>query len=62
MAKKETKTKLVTKEDKLKAKAETQVPKKRDAFHLLCGLFALIIAVYTLISLISFGLINGRFK
>ena len=54
MAKKETKTKLVTKEDKLKAKAETQVPKKRDAFHLLCGLFALIIAVYTLISLISF--------
>lgn len=53
MAKKETKTKL-NKEDKLKAKAETQVPKKRDAFHLLCGLLALIVAVYTLISLISF--------
>lgn len=53
MARKVTKTKL-EKEDKLKAKAEMQVPKKRDAFHLVCGLLALIVAVYTLISLISF--------
>ncbi len=53
MAKKETKTRL-TKEEKLRVKAETQVPKRRDALHLMCGLLSLIVAVYTLISLISF--------
>ena len=52
MAKKE-KTKL-TKEEKLKAKAETEVPKKRDAVHLLIGLVALIVSVFTLFSLISY--------
>ena len=52
MAKKSV-TKL-TKEDKLKAKAETEVPKKRDAFILVGGLFALAVAVFTLISLISY--------
>lgn len=53
MAKTRTKTKL-TKEEKLKEKAETQVPKRRDAFNLLCGLFSLIVAVYTFISLFSY--------
>ena len=52
MAKRE-KTKL-TKEEKQRAKAETQVPKRKDAFHLLCGLLALIVSVYTLISLFSY--------
>ena len=53
MAKTKTKTKL-TKEEKLKAKAETQVPKRRDAFNLVCGLLSLIVAVYTFISLVSY--------
>lgn len=52
MAKRE-KTKL-TKEEKQRAKAETQVPKRRDAFNLMCGLLALIVSVYTLISLLSY--------
>ena len=52
MAKRE-KTKL-TKEEKQRAKAETQVPKRKDAFQLLCGLLALIVSVYTLISLFSY--------
>ena len=52
MAKKSV-TKL-KKEDKLKAKAETEVPKRRDAFILVGGLFALAVAVFTLISLISY--------
>lgn len=52
MAKKE-KTKL-TKEEKRRAKAETQVPKRRDAFHLLCGLVSLIVAAYTFFSLFSY--------
>ncbi len=52
MAKKE-KTKL-TKQEQLKAKAETQVPKKKDAFYLLCGLFSLAISAYTFFSLFSY--------
>ncbi len=52
MAKKE-RTKL-TKEDRLKAKAETEVPKKRDAVHLIIGLVALVVSVFTLFSLISY--------
>ncbi len=52
MAKKSV-TKL-TKEEKLKAKVETEVPKRRDAFNLLCGLFTLALAAYTLYSLMSF--------
>ncbi len=52
MAKRE-KTKL-TKEDRLKAKAETEVPKRRDAVHLIIGLVALVISVFTLFSLISY--------
>ena len=51
MAKKSV-TKL-SKEDKLRAKAETEVPKKRDAFILVGGLLSLAIAAFTLISLIS---------
>ena len=52
MAKKSV-TKL-TKEDKLKAKAETEVPKKRDAVNLVCGLVSLAVAVFTLVSLVTF--------
>ena len=52
MAKKD-KTKL-TKEEKAKAKAETAVPKKKDAFYLLCGLFAIAVSAFTFFSLISF--------
>ena len=52
MAKKSV-TKL-SKEDKLRAKAETEVPKKRDAFILVGGLLSLAIAAFTLISLISY--------
>ena len=44
----------LSKEDKLRAKAETEVPKKRDAFILVGGLLSLAIAVFTLISLISY--------
>ena len=52
MAKKE-KTKL-TKQEQLKAKAETQVPKRKDAFYLLCGLLSLAISAYTFFSLFSY--------
>ncbi len=52
MAKKE-KTKL-TKEERLKAKAETEVPKRKDAFYLICGLFAMALAGYTFFSLLSY--------
>ena len=52
MAKKD-KTKL-TKEEKAKAKAETAVPKKKDAFYLLCGLFAIAVSAFTFFSLFSF--------
>ena len=52
MAKKE-KTKL-TKEERLKQKAETQVPKRKDAFYLLLGLFALALSAYTFFSLLSY--------
>ena len=52
MAKKE-KTKL-TKEEKAKAQAETAVPKKKDAFYLLCGLFAIAVSAFTFFSLFSF--------
>ncbi len=52
MAKKE-KTKL-TKEERLKAKAETEVPKRKDAFYLICGLFAMALAGYTFFSLFSY--------
>ena len=52
MAKKE-KTKL-TKEERLKAKAETAVPKRKDAFYLILGLFALALAAYTFFSLLSY--------
>ena len=44
----------LSKEDKLRAKAETEVPKKRDAFILVGGLLSLAIAAFTLISLISY--------
>lgn len=52
MAKRE-KTKL-TKEERLKLKAETEVPKKKDAFYLILGLFALALAGYTFFSLLSY--------
>ena len=52
MAKKSV-TKL-SKEDKQKAKAETQVPKKWDAVSLVCGLVSLAVAVFTLVSLVTF--------
>ena len=52
MAKKEN-TKL-TAQEKLKAKAETQVPGKKDAFYLLCGLVAILLSVYTFVSLFSY--------
>ena len=52
MAKKE-RTKL-TKEDKLKAKAETEVPKRKEAFYLICGLFAIAVSAFTFFSLISY--------
>ena len=38
----------------MRAKAETEVPKKRDAFILVGGLLSLAIAAFTLISLISY--------
>lgn len=55
MAKKE-KTKLTktTKEERLKAKAETQVPKRKDAFYLICGLVALAVSAFTFFSLFSY--------
>ena len=58
MAKKET-TKLKAQErlkgqERLKAKAETQVPGKKDAFYLVCGLFAILLAAYTFVSLFSY--------
>ena len=52
MAKKSV-TKL-SKEDKQNAKAETQVPKKWDAVSLVCGLVSLAVAVFTLVSLVTF--------
>ena len=52
MAKKSV-TKL-TKEDKQKAKAETVVPKKWDAVNLVCGLVSLAVAVFTLVSLVTY--------
>ena len=52
MAKKSV-TKL-SKEDKQKAKAETQVPKKWDAVSLVCGLVSLALAVFTLVSLVTY--------
>lgn len=52
MAKKD-KTKL-TKEERVKAKAETAVPKKKDAFYLLCGLFAIAVSAFTFFSLFSY--------
>lgn len=52
MAKKSV-TKL-SKEDKQKAKAETQVPKKWDAVNLVCGLVSLAVAVFTLVSLVTY--------
>lgn len=52
MAKKE-KTKL-TKEERLKAKAETEVPKRKDAMYLFFGLFALALSAYTFFSLFSY--------
>ncbi len=52
MAKKSV-TKL-SKEDKLKAKAETQMPQKWDAVNLVCGLVSLALAVFTLVSLITY--------
>ena len=55
MAKKE-KSKLTktTKEERLKAKAETQVPKRKDAFYLICGLVALAVSAFTFFSLFSY--------
>ena len=52
MAKKD-KIKL-KKEEKLRAKTEPQVTKKKDAFHLICGLLALMVAAFTIFSLISY--------
>ena len=52
MAKKE-KTKL-TAQEKLKAKAETKGPGRKDAFYLLCGLIAILLSVYTFVSLFSY--------
>ena len=52
MAKKE-KTKL-TAQEKLKVKAETKGPGKKDAFYLLCGLVSILLSVYTFVSLFSY--------
>ena len=52
MAKK-TKT-VLTKEQKQRAKAETQVPKRKDAFKLICGLTSLAVSVFTFFSLFSY--------
>ena len=52
MAKKSV-TKL-PKTDRQKAKAETQVPKKWDAVNLVCGLVSLALAVFTLVSLVTY--------
>lgn len=52
MAKQE-KQKL-TKLEKETARAETAVPKRKDGLYLVCGLAALALAVYTLVSLISY--------
>lgn len=52
-AKGKTKVRMSAKE-KLQAKAETEVPGKKEGAYLLCGLASLAIAVYTLVSLISY--------
>ena len=52
-AKGKTKARMTAKE-KQQAKAETEVPGKRESTYLLCGLASLAIAVYTLVSLISY--------
>lgn len=52
MAKK-TKT-VLTKEQKQRAKAETQVPQRKDAFKLICGLTSLAVSVFTFFSLFSY--------
>lgn len=55
MAKKEkTKLEKPTQEERRKAKAETQVPKRKDAFYLICGLVALAVSAFTFFSLFSY--------
>lgn len=45
---------VLTKEEKRRSKAETQVPKRKDAFKLICGLLALAVSVFTFFSLFSY--------
>ena len=47
------KVKLTAKE-KAQAKAESELPGKKEGTYLLCGLAALAVSVYTLVSLISY--------
>lgn len=45
---------VLTKEEKRRSKAETQMPKRKDAFKLICGLLALAVSVFTFFSLFSY--------